>query len=98
MTLDGVVSNLPLLFQLINKTVVLDSGNYSCILTNKVGTTEVMFEVIVRKRPSIAGNVGTNIVEGHVVPLRRSIVLKCEVDGHPFPQITWLKVRRKIDI
>ncbi|CAB3251142.1 unnamed protein product [Arctia plantaginis] len=76
---------------IINKTIVSDSGNYSCILTNKVGTTEVMFEVVVLKRPSIAGNVGTNIVEGHVVPLRRSIVLKCEVDGHPFPQITWLK-------
>ncbi|KAJ0172778.1 hypothetical protein K1T71_011917 [Dendrolimus kikuchii] len=75
----------------INKTEVSDSGKYSCIMTNKVGTTEIIFDVTIEKPPSIAGNIGNNIVEGHVVPLRRSIVLKCEADGHPVPKISWLK-------
>ncbi|XP_037292233.1 hemicentin-1 isoform X2 [Manduca sexta] len=76
---------------IINKTEVSDSGKYSCIMTNKVGTTEIVFNVTIRKPPSIAGNKGSNIIEGHVVPLRRSIVLKCEAEGYPTPKITWLK-------
>lgn len=79
-------------FQIINKTEVTDGGKYSCIMTNKVGTTEVIFDVNVQKPPSIAANVGNNIVEGHVVALKRSIVLKCEADGNPLPKISWLKV------
>lgn len=61
-------------------------------MTNKVGTTEVVFEVNIPKAPTIAGNVGANIAEEHVVPLKRSVVLKCEADGHPMPKISWLKV------
>ncbi|XP_072945726.1 hemicentin-1-like [Epargyreus clarus] len=76
---------------IINETEASDSGKYSCIITNKVGTTEVVFEVTVEKAPSIAGNVGNETLERHVVPLLRSVVLKCEVDGHPTPKITWLK-------
>ncbi|CAH1634825.1 unnamed protein product [Spodoptera littoralis] len=75
----------------INKTEVTDGGKYSCIMTNKVGTTEVIYDVTIHKPPSIAGNAGNNLVEGHVVALKRSIVLKCEADGHPMPKITWLK-------
>ncbi|CAH0591436.1 unnamed protein product [Chrysodeixis includens] len=76
---------------IINKTEVSDSGKYSCIMTNKVGTTEVVFDVTVIKPPSIADNVSGNTPEEHVVALKRSIVLKCEVDGHPMPRISWLK-------
>ncbi|XP_060806233.1 hemicentin-1-like [Amyelois transitella] len=77
----------------INKTEVSDSGTYSCILTNKVGTTEIIFEVTVEKAPKI-GHMDKQTdkqPETHVVALRRSLVLKCEVDGHPLPKITWLK-------
>ncbi|KAJ8728981.1 hypothetical protein PYW07_006677 [Mythimna separata] len=76
---------------IINKTEVTDGGKYSCIMMNKVGTTEVIFDVTIQKPPSIAGNVGNDLMEGHVVPYKRSIVLKCEVDGHPMPKISWLK-------
>ncbi|XP_038218692.1 hemicentin-1-like [Zerene cesonia] len=76
---------------LINVTEVLDTGKYSCIMTNKVGSTEIIYDVIVEKPPSIARNVGNNITEKHEVPLRGSIVLKCEVDGNPPPKISWLK-------
>uniref|UniRef100_A0A2A4JKA5 Hemolin n=2 Tax=Heliothis virescens TaxID=7102 RepID=A0A2A4JKA5_HELVI len=76
---------------IINQTEVTDSGKYSCIMMNKVGTTEVVFDVTVQKPPSIAANVGSNLIEGHVVALKRSIVLKCEADGYPLPKITWLK-------
>ncbi|KAF9802936.1 hypothetical protein SFRURICE_015533 [Spodoptera frugiperda] len=75
----------------INKTKVTDGGKYSCIMTNKVGTTEVVYDVTILKPPSIAANVGNNLVEEHVVALKRSIVLKCEADGYPMPKITWLK-------
>ncbi|KAL4706412.1 hypothetical protein ACJJTC_010895, partial [Scirpophaga incertulas] len=81
----------------INDTEVSDSGNYSCVMTNKVGTTEVIFDVSVETTPSIAGNVGSDIVESHVVPLLRSVVLKCDVKGHPSPKITWLKDTQKIN-
>ncbi|KAM3966057.1 hemicentin-1 [Aphomia sociella] len=76
---------------LINAVEVPDSGKYSCIMTNKVGTTEVVFEVTVEKPPSIVTNVKNINVENHVVPLRGSVVLRCEADGHPPPRFTWLK-------
>ncbi|KAJ2945136.1 hypothetical protein O0L34_g9197 [Tuta absoluta] len=75
----------------INKTEVSDSGKYICVMTNKVGTTEYAFDVTIEKPPSIAGNVGINNSEYHVVPLHRSVVLKCQVDGNPPPKISWLK-------
>ncbi|XP_045484557.1 hemicentin-1 isoform X2 [Pieris rapae] len=73
----------------INSTDVLDSGKYSCVMTNKVGSTEIIFDVVVQKAPSIAPT--GNVSEKHVIALRRSIVLKCETDGNPPPKITWLK-------
>ncbi|CAF4952593.1 unnamed protein product [Pieris macdunnoughi] len=73
----------------INNTDVLDSGKYSCVMTNKVGATEIIFDVVVQKAPSIAPS--GNASEKHVIALRRSIVLKCETDGNPPPRITWLK-------
>ncbi|KPJ19296.1 Hemicentin-2 [Papilio machaon] len=76
---------------IINDTLVSDSGIYSCIMTNKVGAIEVNYNVIIEKPPYIVGNEGNDTMEYHVVSLRRSIVLKCDVDGHPPPKITWLK-------
>ncbi|XP_063831762.1 hemicentin-1-like [Ostrinia nubilalis] len=78
----------------INNTEVSDSGKYSCIMTNKVGTTELVFDVTVEMPPSIVGNTAAQdtSVENHVVPLMRSLVLKCEVDGNPAPKVSWLKV------
>ncbi|XP_059061700.1 hemicentin-2-like [Achroia grisella] len=75
----------------INSTEISDSGKYSCIMTNKVGTTEVVFDVLVEKPATIVANVGNNNMENHVVTLRGSVVLKCQADGHPAPKITWLK-------
>ncbi|XP_028028262.1 hemicentin-1-like [Bombyx mandarina] len=81
---------------IINNTDVSDGGKYSCVMTNKVGTTEVVFDVIILKAPSIAANVGGSAIERHVVPLKRSVVLKCEADGHPAPKITWLKDTQRL--
>ncbi|XP_062528132.1 hemicentin-1 isoform X4 [Bombyx mori] len=81
---------------IINNTDVSDTGKYSCVMTNKVGTTEVVFDVIILKAPSIAANVGGSAIERHVVPLKRSVVLKCEADGHPTPKITWLKDTQRL--
>ncbi|CAH2055916.1 unnamed protein product, partial [Iphiclides podalirius] len=75
----------------IDATVIEDSGIYSCVMTNKVGTSEVTFNVVIEKPPSIVGNVENNTPEEHVVALKRSLVLKCDVDGHPPPKIKWLK-------
>ncbi|CAH2088276.1 unnamed protein product [Euphydryas editha] len=76
---------------IITETKVSDSGKYSCTMTNKVGTTELIYDVVVLKPPTIIGNEGNNTLEEHVVDLRKSIVLKCEVDGNPMPNITWYK-------
>lgn len=64
-------------------------------MTNKVGTTEVVFDVTIEMPPTIAGNAHEMGVENHVVPLMRSLVLKCEVKGNPMPKISWLKVTAK---
>ncbi|CAG4938169.1 unnamed protein product [Parnassius apollo] len=76
---------------IIDATEIADSGNYSCVMTNKVGATEVTFNVVIEKPPSIVGNTENNTIEDHVVALRRSFVLNCNVNGHPPPKITWLK-------
>ncbi|XP_046970994.1 hemicentin-2-like isoform X2 [Vanessa cardui] len=76
---------------IIKDTEVADSGKYSCIMTNKVGATELVYDVVIQKAPTIIGNDGNSTVEEHVVDLRKSIVLKCEVDGNPPPKITWYK-------
>ncbi|XP_041969613.1 hemicentin-2-like [Aricia agestis] len=76
---------------IINKTRVSDSGKYSCIVTNKVGTTEITFDVTIERAPSIVGNTPDNNTETHQVALGRSVVLKCDVIGHPAPNISWLK-------
>ena len=72
-----------------------DSGKYSCIMTNKVGTTELIYEVVIQKPPEIKNNKENETIEEHIVTFRRSVVLKCEVDGNPPPKITWFKVNIK---
>ncbi|KAL0829600.1 hypothetical protein ABMA28_003107 [Loxostege sticticalis] len=81
---------------IIANTEVTDSGKYSCIMTNKVGTTEVVFDVTIEMPPTIAGNAHEMGVENHVVPLMRSLVLTCEVKGNPTPKISWLKDTQRL--
>ncbi|KAG7294949.1 hypothetical protein JYU34_022656 [Plutella xylostella] len=80
---------------IINKTKTTDTGHYACILTNKVGSTEVAFNVRVEVAPSIAA--ATSEMAGNessvTVKLGRSAVLRCLVDGEPKPQVVWYKNR-----
>ncbi|CAG9129778.1 unnamed protein product [Plutella xylostella] len=80
---------------IINKTKTTDTGHYACILTNKVGSTEVAFNVRVEVAPSIAA--ASSEMAGNessvTVKLGRSAVLRCLVDGEPKPQVVWYKNR-----
>ncbi|GBP77304.1 Hemicentin-1 [Eumeta japonica] len=70
---------------------VSDNGKYSCVITNKVGTAEVTFELVIEKPPSILSNTKDNNTEDHTVSLGRSAILKCLADGYPRPKVRWLR-------
>ncbi|KAF8561358.1 hypothetical protein P879_00953, partial [Paragonimus westermani] len=59
-------------------------GNYTCIGTNKGGSTEVTYEIVVLEKPSIEG-----FNEKAVVFVNNTITLTCEATGSPPPKITW---------
>ncbi|GIY13520.1 hypothetical protein CDAR_68362 [Caerostris darwini] len=71
----------------INHAQELDTGTYSCIAMNKVGSSSRDFEVSVLVSPHIQGN----IFEEKEVMLHESIDLNCIVNGYPFPEIKWYK-------
>ncbi|GFT31287.1 hemicentin-1 [Nephila pilipes] len=71
----------------INHVQELDSGTYSCIAMNKVGSSSQDFEVSVLVPPQIQGN----SFEELEIMLHESIDLNCVVNGHPLPQIKWYK-------
>ncbi|GIY25107.1 hemicentin-1 [Caerostris extrusa] len=71
----------------INHAQELDTGTYSCIAMNKVGSSSRDFEVSVLVPPHIQGNV----FEEKEVMLHESIDLNCIVNGYPFPEIKWYK-------
>ncbi|XP_055948498.1 hemicentin-1-like isoform X2 [Argiope bruennichi] len=65
----------------------LDSGSYSCIAMNKVGSSSQEFEVSVLVPPQIQGNT----FEEKEMMLHDSTEFNCIVNGFPFPEIIWYK-------
>ncbi|XP_063792751.1 hemicentin-2 [Pseudophryne corroboree] len=63
-----------------------DSGGYTCVATNPVGTSSLNFIVEIQVVPSILP--GPSVVSAHV---NQSAVLPCRGEGLPPPTVTWRK-------
>ncbi|CAJ1060969.1 hemicentin-1 [Xyrichtys novacula] len=64
-----------------------DSGTYTCVGENSVGTIKSLGFVYVKEPPIIDGDPHSNRIE----PLGGNAILNCEVRGDPLPTIMWSK-------
>ncbi|VDP65418.1 unnamed protein product [Echinostoma caproni] len=68
-------------------------GNFTCIGTNKGGSTEIVYEVIALEKPTIE-----DFHEKAVVFVNNTITLTCEASGSPPPKITWFFQGQPLDL
>ncbi|XP_033744715.1 muscle M-line assembly protein unc-89-like isoform X6 [Pecten maximus] len=70
-----------------------DSGDYQCVATSPVGTTNSHTTLTVKKLPTIieALEKSYDTVEG-----TESVRIVCKIDGRPRPEICWLKNGKEI--
>ncbi|XP_053178575.1 hemicentin-1 [Scomber japonicus] len=64
-----------------------DSGTYTCVAENSIGTIKSLGFVYVKEPPIIDGDLHSNRIE----PLGGNAILNCEVRGDPLPTIQWSK-------
>ncbi|KAL0278411.1 UNVERIFIED_CONTAM: hypothetical protein PYX00_000239 [Menopon gallinae] len=68
---------------IINRAVVTDAGNYTCVVTNKKNTTDLRLVFHVVCRPYVGLPPDTSVVEGE------KLILTCNVFGEPIPNVYW---------
>uniref|UniRef100_H3DL88 Hemicentin-1 n=1 Tax=Tetraodon nigroviridis TaxID=99883 RepID=H3DL88_TETNG len=71
----------------IERVTKEDSGTYTCVAENRVGTIKSLGFVSILEPPIIDGDLRSNRIE----PLGGNAVLNCEVRGDPPPTIRWSK-------
>ncbi|AWP10692.1 putative hemicentin-1 [Scophthalmus maximus] len=71
-----------------------DSGTYTCVAENNVGSIKSLGFVYVKEPPIIDGDLHSNRIE----PLGGNAILNCEVRGDPLPTIQWSKSGINIQI
>ncbi|XP_071373120.1 hemicentin-1, partial [Centroberyx affinis] len=81
---DHVNGHSELVIERVSKD---DSGTYSCVAENSVGTIKSLGFVYVKEPPIIDGDIHSNRIE----PLGGNAILNCEVRGDPLPTIQWSK-------
>ncbi|XP_068563703.1 hemicentin-1 [Cebidichthys violaceus] len=88
---DHMNGHSELVIERVNKD---DSGTYSCVAENSVGTIKSLGFVYVKEPPIIDGDLHSNRIE----PLGGNAILNCEVRGDPLPTIRWSKSGINIQI
>ncbi|KAM8746417.1 hemicentin-1 isoform 1-T1 [Acanthopagrus schlegelii] len=81
---DHVNGHSELVIERVSKD---DSGTYTCMAENNVGTIKSLGFVYVKEPPIIDGDLHSNRIE----PLGGNAILNCEVRGDPLPTIRWSK-------
>ncbi|KAJ8376139.1 hypothetical protein SKAU_G00067190 [Synaphobranchus kaupii] len=81
---DHVNGHSELVIERVSKD---DSGTYSCVAQNRVGSIKSLGFVYVKEPPIIDGDFHSNRIE----PLGGNAILNCEVRGDPLPTIQWSK-------
>ncbi|XP_071342317.1 hemicentin-1 isoform X2 [Trachinotus anak] len=81
---DHMNSRSELVIERVSKE---DSGTYTCVAENSVGTIKSLGFVYVKEPPIIDGDLHSNRIE----PLGGNAILNCEVRGDPLPTIQWSK-------
>ncbi|KAI1891477.1 hypothetical protein AGOR_G00144220 [Albula goreensis] len=81
---DHVNGHSELVIERVSKD---DSGTYTCIAQNRVGSIKSLGFVYVKEPPIIDGDFHSNRIE----PLGGNAILNCEVRGDPLPTIQWSK-------
>ncbi|XP_077463990.1 hemicentin-1 [Stigmatopora argus] len=71
----------------IEKVSKEDSGTYTCVAENSVGSIRSLGFVHVKEPPIIDGDLHSNRIE----PLGGNAILNCDVRGDPLPTIQWSK-------
>uniref|UniRef100_A0A3P9M5Z2 Hemicentin 1 n=1 Tax=Oryzias latipes TaxID=8090 RepID=A0A3P9M5Z2_ORYLA len=75
-------------FLKIPRVQATDAGQYTCKVTSVAGSAEKNYELEVYPPTIVGGDDG--LTEKKVI-VAKSLILECEVAGHPPPSITWLK-------
>ncbi|XP_031169752.1 hemicentin-1 isoform X2 [Sander lucioperca] len=81
---DHVNGHTELVIERVSKD---NSGTYTCVAENSVGTIKSLGFVYVKEPPIIDGDLHSNRIE----PLGGNAILNCEVRGDPLPTIRWSK-------
>ncbi|CAG5863670.1 unnamed protein product [Menidia menidia] len=81
---DHLNDHSELVIERVNKD---DSGTYTCVAQNSVGTLKSLGYIYVKEPPIIDGDLHSNRIE----PLGGNAILNCEVRGDPLPKIQWTK-------
>ncbi|XP_067165246.1 hemicentin-2-like [Apteryx mantelli] len=70
-----------------------DSGDYTCLVTNEVGSVSRTTQLLVYAPPEM---VGSSQWENISVVASQALTLDCNVSGTPVPTVTWYKDRQLV--